>query len=72
MQTENSYLQQHMHLMEHNDNLNIVLRNMKFETTTLREDKYIAPLCTTTDMVSEGVLCNSFETPMEYDDLYKW
>ena len=61
-----------MHHTEHNDNLNIILRNMKLETTTFREDKYIAPLCTTTDMVSEGVLCNSFETPLEYDKEYAW
>ena len=44
---------------------------MKFETTTLREDKYIAPLCTTTDMVSEGVLCSSMEGLGDEID-YEW
>mgnify|MGYP003311802286 CR=1 FL=1 len=33
---------------------------------------YCTPLCITTDIESEGVLCNSFETPLEYDDEYAW
>lgn len=44
---------------------------MKFLNTTLGEGKYIAPLCTTTDIVSEGVLCSSMEgLGTEYD--YVW
>ena len=45
---------------------------MKENKTTFRETGYIAPLCITTDFESEGVLCSSFETPKEYDDLYQW
>ncbi len=33
---------------------------------------YIAPICTETDIKSEGVLCFSFEKPNEYDDIYNW
>ena len=45
---------------------------MKENKTTFRETGYIAPLCITTDFESEGVLCSSFEKPLEYDDPYNW
>lgn len=45
---------------------------MTRKTFNLAEEVYTAPLCTISDITSEGVLCNSFEEPNECDDIYEW
>ena len=44
---------------------------MKENKTKITEG-YCAPHCWTVDIESEGVVCSSFETPIDYDDEYAW
>lgn len=43
---------------------------LKKESTIV--EFYESPKCDVTEILSEGVLCSSFETPEEYDTPYEW
>jgi hypothetical protein len=40
--------------------------------TTTVTTTYESPLCDIVEIKSEGLLCNSFEAPEEYDKPYEW
>ena len=45
---------------------------MTMELTKKVTMVYESPECSIVDIKAEGVLCNSFEIPEQYDDLYEW
>ena len=42
------------------------------KNTTKVTTAYESPTCDIVDIKAEGILCNSFETPEEYDKPYEW
>ena len=56
-----------------NETINSLNKNTMTKNMTNKvANTYESPICDIVDINAEGVLCGSFETPTEYDDLYEW